>query len=120
MHFLMYILFWFSGNIGKEEYRIENIPDGPTPFRLTRSLFKKLVHEEDDPEKLILNQLKVFCEDLSTELSSGFRKDLNLIENTRNITDFKGMAMQLKKLSPTLLHELDGEKFMKSLKVVIQ
>ena len=78
------------------------------------------MHKEDDPEKRIINQLKVFCEDLSTELSSVFRKDLNLIENTRNITDFKGMAMQLKKWSPTLLHELDGEKFIKSLKVVIQ
>ena len=77
------------------------------------------MNEEDDPEKRILNQLQLFCNDLSTELSSVFRKeDLELIEVTRNITDFREMAIQLKELSPALLHELKGKEFIKSLRVI--
>ena len=66
--------------------------------------------EEVDPEKNIQCQLKVFCEDFIKELNSVFReKDLELIETTRNLTDFRGMAIQLKKLSPAFLHESKGK-----------
>ena len=109
----------FSGKIDKEKCYIENIPDGPIPFRVTRSCFKSPMTEEVDPEKNIQCQLKVFCEDLIKELNSVFReKDLELIETTRNLTDFRGMAIQLKKLSPAFLHESKGKEFIISFRII--
>ena len=45
-------------------------------------------------------------------------KDLELIETTRNLTDFRGMAIQLKKLSPAFLHESKGKEFIRSLRII--
>ena len=119
MQFLICYLFLFSGNIGNGDCRIENIPDGQTPFRLTRLYFKQSQSDTVGPEKRILNQLQVFCKDLSTELDSVFRmKDVDLIEVTRHLTDFRGMALQLKDMSPALYHELNGKEFIKSLRKI--
>ena len=119
LQFFICFLFLFSGNIGNGDCRIQNIPDGQTPFRLTRLSFQQSKSETVDPEKRILEQLQVFCKDLSTELGSVFRiKDVDLIEVTRHLTDFRGMALQLKDMSPALYHELKGKEFIKSLRKI--
>ena len=89
--------------------------EGEPADKVLRSYFKRPNQAKDPFDKSAENNLKTVLKDLLDELKDVFREvDIKVIETTRPLTDWSGLALKLKTRSQPIVYALEKKTFVDS------
>ena len=89
--------------------------EGEPADKVLRSYFKRPNQAKDPFDKSAENNLKTVLKDLLDELKDVFREvDIKVIETTRPLTDWSGLALKLKTRLQPIIYALEKKTFVDS------